>query len=79
MISKNIGYYLKIESLLMDSLNRVSECIDDKDGKDVLEYIHHQEYGVAWELLWCILIDKKLDIPESMRISGKMMGLGTDT
>ncbi|MBC8719180.1 hypothetical protein [Ochrobactrum sp. Marseille-Q0166] len=78
MTSKNAGNFQKIESLLIESLNKVSEYIDDKDHKDVQEYINHQEYGVAWELLWCILVDKQVIIPESMRISGRMMGLGTD-
>lgn len=78
MTSKNAGNFQKIESLLIESLNKVSEYIDDKDHKDVQEYINHQEYGVAWEFLWCILVDKQVIIPESMRISGRMMGLGTD-
>ncbi|QWK81314.1 hypothetical protein [Ochrobactrum sp. BTU1] len=78
MTSKNSENFQKIESLLIESLNKVSEYIDDKDHKDVQEYINHQEYGVAWELLWCILVDKQVIIPESMRISVRMMRLGTD-
>ncbi len=78
MMSKPVERFQKIENLMIESLNQVSEYVDDRDRKDVLEYIDHQEYGVAWELLWSILIDKKLDIPESMKVSGKMMGLGED-
>lgn len=84
MNSYSAEYYQKLEALLLKSLEEANEHFDENDREDhedyniVKEYIGHNEFGLAWEELLCIFVSKKLNIPESMRISGKIMGLQID-
>lgn len=81
MNSYSAEYYQKLETLLLKSLEQANEHFDENNHEEysnVKEYIDHNEFGLAWELLLFIFVSKKLSIPESMRTSGKIMGLERD-
>ena len=64
-----------LELLMIDSLKHMKQNMIDVDISDVQEYIDHGEYGVAWDLMWHIAINNKINIPDALISSGKIMGL----
>lgn len=69
--------YDEIERLLRESLVEVEREISEHDRNDVAEYIEFGEYGVAYELLTCVLDKQQIVYPESLSVAGKMMGMST--
>ncbi|NML30417.1 hypothetical protein [Paraburkholderia antibiotica] len=74
-MTKQQEHYDEIERLMRESLARVESDISKQDYKDVAEYIDFGEYGVAYELLICILDRQQTGHPESLKIAGKLMGM----
>jgi hypothetical protein len=75
MVQKEL--YDEIERLMRESLVQVEKEISEQDGNDVAEYIEFGEYGVAYELLTCVLDKQQIVYPESLNAAGKMMGMST--
>jgi hypothetical protein len=69
--------YDEIERLMRESLVQVAREISEQDRNDVAEYIEFGEYGVAYELLICVLDKQQIAHPESLKVAGKMMGIGS--
>jgi hypothetical protein len=69
--------YDEIERLMRESLAQVGREISEQDRNDVAEYIDFGEYGVAYELLICVLDKQQITHPESLKIAGKMMGINS--
>ncbi|MET3230548.1 UNVERIFIED_ORG: hypothetical protein ABIC54_002742 [Burkholderia sp. 1263] len=67
--------YDEIERLMRESLARVEIAISDQDRNDVAEYIEFGEYGVAYELLTCVLDKQQIAYPEPLHLAGTMMGM----
>ncbi|WP_345810949.1 hypothetical protein AAGS40_09080 [Paraburkholderia sp. PREW-6R] len=67
--------YDEIERLMRESLALVEREISEQDRNDVAEYIDFGEYGVAYELLTCVLDKQQAAHPESLTSAGKMMGM----
>jgi hypothetical protein len=69
--------YDEIERLMRESLEQVGREIAEQDRSDVAEYIDFGEYGVAYELLICVLDRQQIAHPESLKVAGKMMGISS--
>jgi hypothetical protein len=67
-------YYQELERLLNKSLNDLKAHISEQDYRDVQEYIEHGEYGIGWELLWHLVVDKKLEASNNIIACGQKMG-----
>lgn len=67
--------YDEIERLMRESLVQVERKISEQDRSDVAEYIEFGEYGVAYELLTCVLDKQQIAHPESLNAAGKIMGM----
>lgn len=70
--------YRSLEGLMTSALNKARGSLSEQDAEDVQEYIDHGEYGVAWELLWHIVNEKKLEASEELISCGKKMNLYVD-
>jgi hypothetical protein len=64
-----------IDHLLRRTLGLVEEQITDRNRTDVLDYLDHGEYGVAYELLIFILDNQQISRPSLLRDVGKRMGM----
>jgi hypothetical protein len=69
--------YGEIERLMRESLVQVEREISEQDRHDVAEYIEFGEYGVAYELLTCVLDKQQITHPEPLKAAGKMMGMNS--
>lgn len=69
--------YDEIERLMRESLAQVEKDFSEQDRTDVAEYIDFGEYGVAYELLTCVLDKQQIAHPESLKVAGKMMGISS--
>ncbi|WP_433705529.1 hypothetical protein [Paraburkholderia sacchari] len=69
--------YGEIERLMRESLEQTEDKISEQDRNDVAEYIDFGEYGVAYELLTCILDKLQIAYPESLTAAGKTMGMSS--
>ncbi len=69
--------YDEIERLMRESLAQVEREVSEQDRNDVAEYIDFGEYGVAYELLTCVLDKQQIAHPESLKVAGKVMGISS--
>ncbi|MEX3977776.1 hypothetical protein AB4Y45_02195 [Paraburkholderia sp. EG287A] len=69
--------YGGIERLMRESLEQTGSEISESDRNDVSEYIDFGEYGVAYELLTCVLDKLQIAHPEPLLAAGKMMGMSS--
>jgi len=69
--------YDEVERLMRESLAQVDKDVSEQDRNDVAEYIDFGEYGVAYELLICVLDKQQIAHPESLTVAGKMMGMSS--
>lgn len=67
----------EIERLMREALEQTGSKISRQDSNDVAEYIDFGEYGVAYELLICVLDKLQIAHPESLMAAGKMMGMSS--
>lgn len=76
-MTKQQDPYDEIERLMRDALAQVEREISEQDCNDVAEYIDFGEYGVAYELLTCVLDKQQRVHPKSLKTAGKMMGMNS--
>ncbi len=76
-MTKQQDPYDEIERLMREALAQVEREISEQDRNDVAEYIDFGEYGVAYELLTCVLDKQQRVHPESLKTAGKMMGMNS--
>ena len=69
--------YDEIDRLMRESLVQVEKEISEQNRNDVAEYIEFGEYGVAYELLTCVLDKQQIVYPEPLNVAGKIMGMST--
>ncbi|CAB3794052.1 hypothetical protein [Pararobbsia alpina] len=64
-----------IEQLLREVLNLLGGKISGRDRTDVVDYLDHGEYGIAYELLTFVLDNQQITRPPLLREAGKKMGM----
>jgi hypothetical protein len=69
--------YDEPERSMRESLAEVEKKLSDQDCNDVAEYIEFGEYGVAYELLTCLLDKEQVAYPEALKGAGKIMRLSS--
>ncbi len=69
------SHFNEIEQVLREVLNEVGEKMPDRDRNDVVDYLDHGEYGVAYELLGFVLDHQKIARPPLLVEVGKRMGI----
>jgi hypothetical protein len=69
-----IGHFDRLEELMSEAILELRPLMSDQGAADAQMYIEHDEFGVAWELLWFIVNNNNIIPPNSLLESGKMMG-----
>ena len=72
-----MDYYKTLEKFLTASSNSVALYLSEQEQADVKSYIDHAEYGVAWELLWYLVQERRSHIPPELIECGEKMGFDT--
>jgi len=66
--------YKLLYDLMMKSLTKLKSYISKIDYDDVVDFINNDEYGVGWELIWHIVNESRIPIPEELVLCGRKMG-----